>query len=62
MFNLSSDSSDFSSSIDIRNFYFLIQDSSLNIASIVLKVYQHVYKKIFNIGPSLICMSKNGKI
>ena len=49
---------------------FLIQDFSLNIAFIILKVYQHVYNihlketvsQNFKIVPSFLFMSKNGKI
>ena len=52
------------------HFYFLIQDSSLNIALIFLKLYKHVdninlkgtLSQISDIGPSFIFMSKKGKI
>ena len=52
------------------DFYFFIQDFSLNIALILLRFYTHVHNihmegtvsQIFDMGPSFISMTKNGKI
>ena len=51
-------------------FIFFIQDSSLNMALILFKLYKYIdnihlegtVSQNFDIGPSVIFMSKNGKI